>query len=350
MKKKVLIIGPDYFGYNQSVASAFKDVGWLADIYEYKDNPPNVTGKIIKGFNKIGISNLLNKYKQKINEGILSIFEKCQPDLVLVVKGAFITADTILFLKKKCPVILWMMDSIFRIPDAIQNVHLFNYCFTFEKEDVKKLSELNICADFLPMAADSNVYYPLEKNEVIKDIDILFVGVLYNNRIKLFHELIKRMPHMKIEIYGKYTNLKKPISYYYYYLKGYKKYFKNKYVQPNQLNTLYNKSKIAVNIHHNQSSEGCNPRVFEILASKTFQLVDSNEYVKKVFCNNNCLRIFRNQTEFFEQISYYMNNENNRKEIVQRGFELILQNHTFKQRVKQIVDTLTEKRILNEFD
>src|SRR5690606_15315194 len=166
--------------------------------------------------------------------------------------------------------VLWMMDSIYRYPEStLRHVSEYDERFMFEENDVIKLKQEGVQAHFLPMGVDTSNYYYIDNKE--KDIDLLFVGKLYDKRIELFTKMIKRFPSLNIQIYGNYTDWKKPSRYINYYFRGYDKYFKNQYVRPEMLNKLYSKSKIALNIHHARSQNGCNPRVFEILATKTFQ-------------------------------------------------------------------------------
>jgi len=340
MDKKVLIVGPKYFGYNESVAYGFNALGWQTEIIDYYEAFPKTVGNFFsyRIFPRLNINYFKNEYIGKLNESILSSIEKEKPDYVLFIKGTFIKKETLEAIKAHSKVILWMMDSIYRYRDAYNNIDYFDAKFMFEESDVKRLKEENIDSIFLPMAADENNYFPMEHTE--KDIDVLFVGKLYENRLQMFNRLIKKYPDLNIKIYGQYTALKKPMSFYEYYLTDRKKYFTNSFVSPKELNKLYSRSKIALNIHHAQSQTGCNPRVFEILAAKTFQLVDVNLYIKENFVEKSLLAGYTNEIELFDQIEYYLKHVEERNEIAKNGYANVIANHTFKQRVEVIVNSV----------
>lgn len=335
--KKILIVGPDYFGYNESVAKGFRDLGWDAMTMGYYEAFPNN----IKNFMayrllpKLKVQTFFEDYYSKLNSSVISKVEQENPQYILFIKGTYIREETLRAVRKKAKVILWMMDSIYRYKDALNNIDLYDYKFMFEESDVSKLGETGIHSVFLPMAADEYNYYPIL--DCNKEIDLLFVGKLYENRLKMFERLIKRFPNLNIKIYGNYTALKKPISYLKYYFTDIKRYFTNSFVSPEELNQLYSQSKIALNIHHTQSQTGCNPRVFEILASKTFQLVDLNTYIKENFQDNHLLEGYSSEEELFDKIDYYIKHENERQIIANNGYQNVINNHTFKHRAMTIL-------------
>ena len=80
------------------------------------------------------------------------------------------------------------------------------------------------------------------------------------------------------------TSLRKKPSTWFTYVRyifnGYRECCINRSVAPREVNAYYNRSKICLNIHHEQSQEGCNPRFFEIMGTGGFQLVDDNSYVR----------------------------------------------------------------------
>lgn len=339
MAKKLLIIGPDYFGYNESVAKSFQKFGWTAKIINYYEVcPPGIINTILcRYLSKLGIKYFANQYKINLNQEITNIFNEFSPDMVIIIKGNNVFRETIKNMGNSIKV-LWMMDSIFRVPESLNNVDLYDYSFMFEESDVERLKSMGIESTFLPMAVDTNNYYPIP-NE--RDIDLLFVGRLYDSRVQLFTELINLQKDRNIQIYGNYLHWKKPMRFINYYFKGFNKYFKNRFVQPDELNKLYSRSKIALSIHHNQSQHGCNPRTFEILATKTFQLVDENPFIKEHFAKHGYLVTYKNDEDLFRKIQYYLDeNPNEREEIAERGYHYVTKSHTFDNRVKKILDVI----------
>ena len=110
------------------------------------------------------------------------------------------------------------------------------------------------------MALDESIYFPIKNQE--KDIDLLFVGNLDTKRLSILENLIKDFPNFNIQIYGGYVGLIPSKRHCKYYFKGYRKYFKNKSITPSEINKLYSKTKIDINIHKEQPKYGCNPKFF----------------------------------------------------------------------------------------
>ena len=172
----------------------------------------------------------------------------------------------------------------------------------------------------------------------VKDIDLLFVGYLNFKRQSLLENLIKDFPKLNIQIYGGYIGLIISKKHFKYYFKGYKKYFKNKEISPSEVNELYSKTKIAINIHDDQSKYGCNPRFFEILGTRTFQLVDNNKFIDEYFSDK--VISYTSYDDLNNKIKKYIDNENLRASIAEKGYQEAINNHTFIQRVKYILTKL----------
>ena len=206
----------------------------------------------------------------------------------------------------------------------------------FEKTDVEKLKKEGIESFFLPLALDESVYSPINNQK--KDIDLLFVGNLNSKRQSILEKLIKDFLRLNIQIYGGYVGLIPSERHFKYYFKGYKKYYKNKSITPNEVNKLYSRTKIAINIHHEQSKYGCNPRFFEILGTKTFQLVDNNKFIDEYFFDK--VVSYKSYSDLKNKIEKYLFDDITRSIIAEKGYQEVIKNHTFKQRIGYILSKL----------
>ena len=332
---KVFIVGPDFFGYNESVKLAFEKKGFEVKVFNHYDGYKGLKNKLFcSKLSKIGISNFKDKYDISLNNEILKEYNLFNPNIVIVIKGFQMLPETLRKMSSSIK-ILWMMDSIYRYPNVVENIDLYDYKFMFENEDVKKLNKQGVKSYFLPLAADKTKYFP--KSSLDKNIDILFIGSLYENRINMFNMLYKDFPHLNIEVYGKYTNLKKPLSYIKYLNKDVKKIYKNCYVDSKKVNDLYSKSKICINLHHEQSKEGCNPRFYEILASESFQIVDYNEYIVNNYGDK--VDNFKNYEELKSKINYYINNSEKRQEKI-KLYKSIINKNYFDNRIETLLNII----------
>ena len=334
MNKKVLVIGPDFYGYSKSVKKAFQKLGYKTDIIIYrKSYDDTLFTRVRLRFESIL---KMNYYKNMVinqeNQLILKKYLEFKPEVIMVIRGDILTKKTLKKMKDSI-IILWMMDSIFGVKETYMNIDLYDYRFMFEKTDVCKLKSEGIDSYFLPLALDESIYFPSEKEN--KDIDLLFVGNLDFKRESLLVNLIEAFPGLNIQIYGGYIGFIISKRHFKYYFKGYKKYFRNKELSPSEVNKLYSKTKIAINIHDNQSKYGCNPRFFEILGTKTFQLVDNNKFIDEYFSDK--VVTYTSYKDLNNKIKKYINNENIRASIAEQCYQEVINNHTFLQRVKYIL-------------
>ena len=144
---------------------------------------------------------------------------------------------------------------------------------------------------------------------------------------------------MKVDIWGKAWTWYNPFLQYEYKLQRRElgKHIHNYSVAPDDVNEIYNSSKICLNIHHSQSKEGLNPRTFEILGAGGFELVDYKRTLEDFFELEKDIVCYRNEKELFEKVDYYLNDEKERRKIAERGYKKVKKNHTFKHRAEKIL-------------
>lgn len=337
MSKKVLIIGPDFWGYNESVEKVFRKLGYKTEIINYMKDYNNTLIKRARiRFEPIfGMNYYKNMVINRTNQLILKKYSEFNPEVVMVIKGDMLIKDTLIKMRDST-IVLWAMDSIFRVKETYNNLNLYNYRFMFEKTDVEKLKKEGIDSFFLPLALDNSVYFPI-KNQG-KDIDLLFIGNLNSKRLSILENLIKDFPKLNIQIYGRYLGLIISKRHFKYYFKRYRKYFKNKNITTSEANNLYSGTKIALNIHKEQSKYGCNPRFFEILGTKTFQLVDNNNFIDEFFSDK--VITYENSKDLKNKIKKYLDNEDSRSSIAEKGYKEVIKNHTFVNRIRYILNKI----------
>ncbi len=227
--------------------------------------------------------------------------------------------------------VIWMMDSYGRYPFLMENLDLFDQIFVFESEDVELLKKRGVEAIFLPLCADERVYYPQER---AKDIDILFIGAMYRNRMKLLQGIIRRFPDCNIQFYGYKIGRYEFIKRWRYNHSKIRRHFFMP-ISPEKANELYARSKICINIHSSQTRKGANPRTFEILAAGGFEIVDSNSYIKEQLENG--VVFFDSEEDLLDKIDYYLKHEEERADIAKRGYNIVREKHMFSHRIDELV-------------
>ena len=107
----------------------------------------------------------------------------------------------------------------------------------------------------------------------------------------------------------------------------------------NMVKTLKS-SKIALNIHRKYEVSGGNYRLFEIPASKTFQLVDEKEEISKYFIPGEEIVTFKDVKDLRNKTAYFLNNDNERNEIALAGYRRVKKDHNLDNRLEDILSLI----------
>lgn len=332
MKTKVLLIGPQCFNYNQSIASAFDDESYEVKIIDYHEQFGQIKliNKIAYFFSAQRIQTTA-KLLSKLNKYIISVYNQYCPDIVLIIKGDTILEETVLKMKRSKN-ILWMLDGIYYNPQSINLVDKVDAVFLFEKTDEESVKKINQNTFYLPSAFDDRIFKNLE---LPKDIDLLFIGTLHDSRVKLLEKLHAIFPQLEMKVYcERYRIYKSPVKYF----KSLKdKVFINRFVSPSEANVLYNRSKICLNMHHEQSVYGINPRFFEITGANALQFVDYKPFIDDYFSDYS-IKTYQTEAELFELIRQYFGKNQLPDD---RGlYDAVNKYHTYRNRVEYILDKI----------
>ena len=317
----VLIIGPDFFGYNESISNAFKNNNWNTDVINYFDGRSMSFTQLISSVFKPNYFFDINKLNISIDY-----------DLILVIKGTKISNAKVDELRKYSKSIyLWIMDPIKLLPEINEKLSLFDKVFTFQKSDIKLLSKTNCKTIYLPLFYDDNIF-GITRNK--KPIDFIFIGNLYEQRAKELNQFCKLVTesdeNLNIQIYGgfgllkilNYIRIKKQFKYL-------SRFLKFGLISPRKSAKLYSNSKVGINIHV-RSQTGLNMRFFELLGSGITQILPNcnielneiNIHKDSYICNE--LKI----KEVVKILNSYVSKESN----------TYIVNHSSTNRIKEIID------------
>ena len=104
---------------------------------------------------------------------------------------------------------------------------------------------------------------------------------------------------------------------------------------------IYRSSAISVNIHEDYQrifGGDCNERTFKIPLCGGFEITDDVACIRKYFKEGEEIVIAQNRDDWYQKIEYYLKNPAERDQIINRGQARVLQDHTYHNRVEQIVD------------
>lgn len=336
-KKRVLLIGPNFYYFLQSMQNAFCQLGWEVYLCTY-DNPIHPYNAINKIRYKLSRNKTLlkdisrNKYKQYIE----SVYSSISPQLTLIVNGDNLLSETVNFFAQSSKVGIWLFDSITRMPDTLPNLQYASSVFCYEKEDIDSIKQkYGIDAYFVPQAVDGSMYY---KMSTPKKWDIVFAGDIFHSikRKLIVPSIVNHYVNNKnIRVWGIYKPwFKNPIK---WFTREHKGIYKNCNTSFYQLNVDYNEAKVVLNVHHEQQKNGANPKVFEIAVTGSYQICDANPYIEQLFPNGE-IGIYHNEEELFELIDYALSHD--MSEQAESARQIVLNNHTFDKRIEQMLELL----------
>jgi len=297
---------------------------------------------VIDGFRGL-IRELVIGNQQEILESARSV----HPDLVLVMSGlnAFPNncldqIDAVRALGIRTAV--WFTDDL---NDTVYTSRIgthFDYVFTHEYSYVP-LYKSNGCKDvhYLPHAACNNLFRPFEVSTNYMN-DICFVGNAFPNRFDFLNAIAPYLASKKVIIIGslwdqleQYPLLSKQIH--------------PKWMPIDETIKYYNGAKIVVNF--NRGSEdyidnrnnvdfrgsSTNLRTFEINSCAAFQLSDARDDLHDLYSVGQEIETYDSPTDFIRKANYYLKHDRERSQIAYRGYSRTLRDHSFRNRIHQLL-------------
>ncbi len=279
---------------------------------------------------------------KRMNRNFIKIAEYEKPDLWIVVGGFTTLPSTVQEIKSLgIPVILWTTDVPKNFQNVIDAAPFYNRIFCAGSEAIDVLKKYNITdLRLIPFGCDPQYHKSVkltQKDREQYEKDIVFVGSYYPNREKILEVLAE----FNIGIWGPYwNNLRKDSP-----LKG--KVISRK-INYDEWVKIYSAAKIVIVVHYQDDDIPCHqvsPKLFEAMACGSFVLVDRQKDVELLFDHKSCLDFFGDTKELKQKVRYYLNHMQERKKMADEGRQVVIEQHTFKHRMAQIIKIVsTEKK------
>lgn len=101
---------------------------------------------------------------------------------------------------------------------------------------------------------------------------------------------------------------------------------------------IYNGSKINIYVTPRAIRSGVPLRVLEIMACRGFVLVNYQEDLAKEFEDGKELVMYRSLDELTEKVRYYLEHEAEREEIAKAGYEKVLREYNYAEKLRKILE------------
>jgi spore maturation protein CgeB len=259
-----------------------------------------------------------------ISKVIDSEIKKFQPDLIIVISPFMFNEKVFECFDNFSNIVkcAWIGD---RFTTSHKNIadkfdHLF-YTDSFFLEEGKTFDFPN--GSYLPLAVNENRFF--DKNQK-REERLLFIASYTKQRM----EFLKQINSIDLKLIGAKWQKE--------YLKKNTEYI-DKNININQVVDEYNLSQFILNIKHEHNVvNGLNMRTFEAIASGGCLLQD---YVKDIEINfeiNKDILVYNNIEELNELILKMRKDKLIMNNLIKNGKELVLEKHTYKNRVNKILE------------
>lgn len=341
---KIMIFCVGLYHYPDSLVRACENAGHVSKkivIKEFKEEEKTAWKiRLVKW----GIKNFERKYEKDRDTRHKALISSFQPDICIVFNGYRVKENILRFIKtKNIKIVLFMLDSLREnyCKDAQDHITYYDQIFSYESTDVNFFIEKCNYIKYLFVGYDESIFYP-SQNDELKTLDVCFIGVL--DELRLF--LLERVA--KYAIKGEKTFLVYTIPLFQsknHKEKGVgscqdKSEFEEKYpylskcivetpLYNRDLAVAFEKSKICINIHrNNECHTDVNPRTFEILGCRSFQLIDAGHLKNIDLQSGKHLVEYVNDEDLCKKIDYYLIHEKEREEIAKNGYEIAKEKYT----------------------
>jgi len=275
-----------------------------------------------------------------------SIVENFQPNIMFTLLGYKIDPSIISFLKKRnVKLAVWLTEDPFTIDLSFRHINKFDYVFTIDRgsrEIYKKRGHPHVY--HVPLGINNKVFARDPSMNTYKS-DICIVGTPYPDRVQLVKHLLSETD-LKIQIVGpRWEDKIRDLSDF----KNVK--LRSDWVSPKEVSQYYQEAKIIINPHRpsklkiNKNRKGVknqsiNVRAFEIAACESFQLISDIPDLHDHFQLGSEIISYQDQHDLIKKINYYLDHEREREKIAEKARYRTLNEHTYRQRIKSIINIL----------
>ncbi|MFB9277962.1 CgeB family protein [Cohnella cellulosilytica] len=279
------------------------------------------------------------------HDDIAAIAARERPDLLLALDGMHLALEKVHAVNDLgIRTAIWFTDDPYYTDITSGIAHNYYHVFTLERNCVPFYAERG-CArvSYLPLGVYQEAYRPRNTDRSIRG-EICFIGTAYWNRVSLFNQLMPLIAHRRLYVSGMWWD--RLADY------GRWKHFIDlgKWMEPLPTSERYNAHKIVINSHRahdddtfNQNSAmitavSPNPRTFEISASATLQLTDCRDDIVQHYEPGREIVTYDSAEDLAAKAEYYLEHEEERKDIALRGLYRTLRDHTYVSRLNQLID------------
>lgn len=158
MKRKLLLIMPNFFDYPQAICEELEKMGYEVDCF---DDRPSTNG-MVKAIIRVN-KNLIGQYINRYFEKVMKTVRAKKYDVVFLISGQSLSfsEDMIQQIKDEQPqakYVLYQWDSLKNFPYIEKIEPYFDKCYSFDKNDVATHENLKFLPLFYTRRYGTNIF------------------------------------------------------------------------------------------------------------------------------------------------------------------------------------------------
>ncbi len=349
---KVLVYGEcaDYgsgaWCYLQTLEQMGIKVDWF---HPYEGVTQYLSSFFWKGIRKLNGREILKAHLTKHNQLLLQKAKIFEPDIIVILKGLFVEANTIEELKSRGS---WVVninhDDFFSLnPNNRSKVQWraipsYDHLFTTREVNVEELLPYNKQVSFFPFAFFPDIHKVIDLSEEASEMwrsDVLFIGTWERERAKLLEQIVKIFP-AHYAIYGSQWDKVASDS-------PLKLYIKNKELRGHEMAHAIRYSCMSLGFLRKENRDDYTQRSFEIPACGGLLLAERTLSHQKLYKENEEAVFFEagNASELCKRIQWLLEDAKTRESIRLAGCaRLQAGNHTYKDRIDYLIKMYDQRR------
>ena len=347
---KVLLTGPHWSGGDlmSSIASGFSEAGH--EVKLFYDDRKNFYSYPRKSFYFLNIPRYYNffsdKYRCSLGREFSNFVYSWKPETVISVNGHNFMPEIISSISNdlKIPFAAWLVDDVANWPDTpiLSYLHAYSHIFVGDEAWISSLKLIKADQPIfcVPQGGDPHIFKPIRLEKVY---DLSLVGnFLPNNplfgisflRVSVLKFLAKDGFNIKIIGAGA-DGIRK-------YFNGFKNVdIQNGSISDEELNEIYNKTKISISLMAPQYRNDFSARIFNAALAECFQLSDYKNNISKYFSNGE-MPFFKDLGELKRLVIRYLDDDIERERLAKLSRATVLAAHTWAYRAKEILHLIRD--------
>lgn len=294
-------------------------LGWEVEVFDYREL--SYPEKLIR---LIGYESLAYRL---LNNRLETTVKKFNPSILFVVKGERLLRETLERIRSAgVTAVNWFPDDVQAYDLAKSLCHSYDYFLHFDayaisclKKDIK-----GVRFGHFPFAADIIPTDPKPKR-VAKSFPVTLVGNYYPAR----ETILPKIADLGLNIWGDSRWEKSPLAQYYHGELDFKK-----------LGSVYQRSKIVLNIQYRSPSWSLVNRVYEAASAGSFVISEHKKQLDRMFADGKEIVSYETPADLKFKISYYLSHEKEREKIAANGYRAVRLRHTYVHRFQELFKEL----------